>query len=81
MYYRQSFNASGAAADSAADVVLVVDESGSIYQKTLWIREVYTCIYTHCNMACHFLSSSMYMYIVYILHNTCIYVYIICTYM
>lgn len=40
VYYRQTFNASGAALDSAADVVVVVDESGSIHLKALWIREV-----------------------------------------
>ena len=40
MYYQQAFNASGAAADSAADVVVVVDESGSIHMKALWIRQV-----------------------------------------
>ena len=39
-FYRQTFNTSGAAEDSAADVVLVVDESGSIDMKVLWIREV-----------------------------------------
>ena len=40
VYYRQSFTTSGAAEDSAADVVMVVDESGSIYEEVLWIREV-----------------------------------------
>lgn len=51
VYYRQTFNASGAALDAAADVVVVVDESGSIYTKALWIREVLPstvlwCLYT-----------------------------------
>ena len=39
-YYQQNFAASGAAESSAADVVLVVDESGSIDMEVLWIREV-----------------------------------------
>ena len=39
-YYRQNFAVSGAAENSAADIVLVVDESGSIDMKVLWIREV-----------------------------------------
>ena len=41
IFYRQNFAASGGAETSAADVVLVVDESGSIDMKVLWIREVW----------------------------------------
>ena len=44
-YYRQSFTARGEAETSAADVVLVVDESGSIDMKVLWITQVYIYIY------------------------------------
>ena len=50
VYYRQSFTTSGPAMDSAADVVVVVDESGSIYMETLWIREV---IFNHCCTTVH----------------------------
>ena len=40
VFYRQTVNLSGAALETAADVVVVVDESGSIAMETHWLREV-----------------------------------------
>lgn len=41
-YYTVSYNTSGAASEAAADVVFVVDESGSVDMKRQWIRDVRT---------------------------------------
>lgn len=35
-----SYNTSGAASEAAADVVFVVDESGSVDMRRKWLRDV-----------------------------------------
>jgi len=37
-----SYNTSGAASEAAADVVFVVDESGSVDMRRKWLRDVRT---------------------------------------
>lgn len=51
-YYTVSYNTSGAASEAAADVVFVVDESGSVDMRRQWIRDVRTVVFLN-----HFLVS------------------------
>ena len=39
-YYAVTYNTSGPASEAAADVVFVVDESGSVHLKREWIKDV-----------------------------------------